>query len=111
KIGKKHYFIENKETQTWSDAVQKCKEMNGHLVSIQNKEEWSDLKEALNPDHSYWADIQTIPEFSINYDDNEPKLATGEKNCVEFTTDYYDFGMDFEACSDRKYYICESNDI
>ncbi|KAH8334066.1 hypothetical protein KR059_006206, partial [Drosophila kikkawai] len=105
KIGTNRYFIERDEEKTWYEAVQKCNKMNAHLLMLRG-EEWSDLKEALNPDHTYWTDIRAMPEISNNFDDNEPNSAYGAESCLMFTK----YETKLVACNDRKYYICESND-
>ncbi|KAH8249219.1 hypothetical protein KR032_007382, partial [Drosophila birchii] len=120
RIGAKLYYIENNEQTTWSDALKKCHEMDAHLVSLQNEDEWSDLKEALQDGHSYWTDINDRVEENVwisetsdraarflKWDDDEPNSSPGLEDCVELRSGH-DYKMNDVGCEQKKYYICES---
>ncbi|KAH8334063.1 hypothetical protein KR059_006205, partial [Drosophila kikkawai] len=122
KNGKKYYYVINDEKQTWSDAVTKCRNMNAHLLSLQDEEEWSALKEALNSENSYWTDVNDIMEEDkfisrtsgkiapfLMWDDDEPNSLPGAEDCVELRANR-DYKMNDVNCGELKHYICQPND-
>ncbi|XP_020800741.1 C-type lectin domain family 4 member G-like isoform X2 [Drosophila serrata] len=118
-IGSKSYYIEDNRTVTWTTAVMKCRDMNAHLVSLQNEDEWNALRENLNQEHSYWTDINDRAEENefvsettdrrapfLQWDENEPNSSPGAEDCVELRSDH-DFRMNDVYCLEFKYFICE----
>ncbi|KAH8233871.1 hypothetical protein KR032_000814, partial [Drosophila birchii] len=56
-IGLKFYYIKDNVTQSWTTAAQSCRQMGGHLASIQNDQEFQAIKKEINSDNVYWVDI------------------------------------------------------
>ncbi|XP_062141804.1 uncharacterized protein LOC133849723 [Drosophila sulfurigaster albostrigata] len=47
KIGSKYYYIEESEEINWMGAVNKCLTLGGHLISIENLDEFNAIKKEI----------------------------------------------------------------
>ncbi|KAI8042725.1 hepatic lectin-like [Drosophila gunungcola] len=130
KIGENNYYIEKIEKLDWPSAVDKCKELDGQLISLKSEKEWSAIKNHLDLEKSYWTDINDIEaegEFvsnsSIDVGIDKDLLRFGKKkpflkwnyqepnnlnteNCVELRGGY-NHEMNDINCFNKNYFICE----
>ncbi|KAH8370094.1 hypothetical protein KR093_002143, partial [Drosophila rubida] len=124
KIGSKYYYIEANQKINWFAAAHKCHELGGHLLSLQNQQEYSAVTPKLNGS-SYWIDIndlgykgfylshttgKTSPYF--NWHKGEPNHAGNVENCVVLekrkTSDA--ILMNDDKCLEFRLFVCEFNE-
>ncbi|XP_017054127.1 accessory gland protein Acp29AB-like [Drosophila ficusphila] len=119
-IGTKYYYIENHEKLSWGDADEKCLQMDGNLVTLQNWEEWSSISLHLERKNNYWIDLhsqmkmvsQTTGELAPslmwkNREDREEALSIiNNEYCVELNAQYDHYMME-NNCSRKNHFICE----
>ncbi|KAH8263440.1 hypothetical protein KR044_009196, partial [Drosophila immigrans] len=118
KIGSKYYYIEESEEVNWFGAVHRCLAMGGHLVSIQNLDEFNAIKEKLQAYKDYWIDINDLDKegefISIatgrkaayfNWQESEPNNAANNEDCGElyFAVNYR---MNDDTCNKEQLFIC-----
>ncbi|XP_071843537.1 uncharacterized protein [Apostichopus japonicus] len=114
------YWISN-YTSTWSDAVDRCRQLfnNGHLVHIDNEEEYNEVKairdQANIGDAFVWIGIHDSeqegewkyedgsPLTYDNWRDGEPNNYNNEEDCVEMGYGLYND----RDCMAILYFCCE----
>ncbi|KAH8412852.1 hypothetical protein KR009_006274, partial [Drosophila setifemur] len=114
KIGQKLYYIESDEELDWKAAVDKCKGMNGHLISLENAEEWKLISGHLNVFKSYWVDIsdtafegKEAAFFKWNFHElNNLRLFSSKEGCIELRPGY---NRELIDCGNKNHFICEAN--
>ncbi|EDW03513.1 GH10464 [Drosophila grimshawi] len=120
KIGSNYYYIEKNTHMNWFAAAHKCTDYGGHLLSLDNEEEWSALKPHLDFSKSfYWVDINDLakegqyislttgrPAQYIPWKPNEPNNVGGE-HCARLENNKQ-FPLNDLRCYDMAFFICES---
>jgi len=117
-VGGKHYFIDYLRIATWSEAERFCRQMGGHLASLQSNQEWQALEEIVNHGQFFWVDIndtvtkgkymsETTGEDAsfLKWDYNEPNNWNGDERCVHLKA--VTFLMNDAPCSSSYNFICE----
>lgn len=72
KVGEKYYYFENQETQNWFGAAEKCRQIDGHLINLQNENELLNVAPKLSSSQEYWTDINNLFKRNIFF-----SLTTG----------------------------------
>ncbi|XP_017855334.1 C-type lectin 37Db-like [Drosophila busckii] len=123
-IGRSFYYLpEINETElNWHQAVQKCRQLGGHLINLQNKNESLLIGTKLEKQKSYWTDLSNLgqtdyysistglPATNRNWlgDDADEQLDEHKQYCVQLTHDYEEgFVMRRSRCQDQASYICQ----
>ncbi|XP_017152509.1 collectin-10-like [Drosophila miranda] len=122
KIGSKYYYIENEIRTNWRDALDKCGEIEAHLVSVQSEDEMKALVMMLDDNKRYWTDLndlKTEGEFIsattglkgtfFHWQEPEPNDMENSEDCVEIRTFSDEDGMNDQSCNERIYFICEAS--
>nr|XP_017015860.2 C-type lectin 37Db-like [Drosophila takahashii] len=117
-IGEKHYFIDYLRTATWSEADGICRQMGGHLASLQSNQEWQALEGIVSHSRFFWLDINDVASKGkyvsettgenatfLKWDHNEPNNWNGNENCVHLKA--VTFLMNDVSCSSTYNFICE----
>ncbi|KAH8412035.1 hypothetical protein KR222_007090 [Zaprionus bogoriensis] len=120
-IGDKFYCIEHVEKFNWFKADAICRDMGGHLVDFQNKEEFDMTLAHLKQNISYWigfSDLATEGEFTsvvtgrkpiyLNWHVYEPSNGSQMEHCggIWYSTNKH-LMNDFD-CRTSNAFICES---
>ncbi|XP_034473559.1 low affinity immunoglobulin epsilon Fc receptor-like [Drosophila innubila] len=123
KIGSKYYYIEETEKVNWFAAVHKCLEYGGHLASIQNSVELSELLGHLKK-FDYWIDINDLvtegvflsattglsPSY-LNWHSGEPNNGENNEHCGELWFLNNMHKMNDAGCQGKRLFICESANL
>ncbi|XP_034106261.1 C-type lectin 37Db-like [Drosophila albomicans] len=122
-IGSKYYYIERSEEVTWFGALQKCQAIGGHLLSINNQDEFDAIKSNLEVEKDYWIDINDLTkegEFLsvvtgqkatyFNWHQTEPNNDSNNENCVELKYSNDKHLMNDNDCQKKEFFICEPKD-
>ncbi|XP_060663877.1 C-type lectin 37Db-like [Drosophila nasuta] len=120
RIGSKYYYIEESEEVNWFVAVNKCFIIGGHLISIENQDEFNAIKEKLQTDKDYWIGISDLAkegkyvsvvkgdeEGYLNWHDGEPYNYESSEHCVELRFNDNKHLMNVENCDTKQLFICE----
>ncbi|KAH8262896.1 hypothetical protein KR044_001713, partial [Drosophila immigrans] len=118
KIGDKYYFFEDTQEVNWFAAVNKCEEINGQLVSFQNKEEFEAVSKKLTK--SYWLGINDLANDGdytvsltgqkanyLNWHSGEPNKENGNEHCAELKKKGSKYAMNDKPCHYKLNFICE----
>ncbi|XP_017050559.1 uncharacterized protein LOC108094483 [Drosophila ficusphila] len=121
KFGEKFYHIESKETENWYDALTRCEEMGGQLISLQTEEELKAIRPYLQPSSNYWLDISNVlygGEFKSESTGQKPKFfnvnssdGTSSLNgdfCIGLNANDVEYMKPLD-CTTPNHYICEAN--
>ncbi|KAH8325905.1 hypothetical protein KR067_009932, partial [Drosophila pandora] len=117
-IGTRYFYIEEDFRVTWFTAVEWCRDKGGQLAVIQNEEELNAINAKLDPNSSYWLDINDLA-YEGQYEswtsgkrapylkwwDGEPNNSNENEDCVLLKEN----AMRDEACYNSCYYICQSD--
>ncbi|XP_060656257.1 C-type lectin 37Db [Drosophila nasuta] len=119
-IGSKYYYIERSTERTWLGAHHKCRAIGGHLLSINNKNEFDAINRNLDEEYNYWIDINDLTkegEFLsvatgrkatyFNWHENEPNNKDGFEHCGELNYGYDKHLMNDNNCFEKQFFICE----
>ncbi|KAH8377388.1 hypothetical protein KR093_005199, partial [Drosophila rubida] len=122
KIGSKYYYIEHSNALNWFGAVNKCLQMNGHLVTIESLDEFNAIKKNLQAARDYWIDINDLAresEFTsivtgrratyLNWGAGEPSNLNNNEQCGELYGAINHL-MNDDTCTEKQLFICEHND-
>ncbi|XP_017058902.1 C-type lectin 37Db-like [Drosophila ficusphila] len=117
RIGSRLIYVENDNRRNWEQAEAFCREINGHLITIQNVSELSALNEKLKRSTSYWLGITDVskegqfvsvasgkPAPFLKWENSQPNNLNGKDNCV----DIYNGEMYDSDCSEVQLFICEA---
>ncbi|KAH8412047.1 hypothetical protein KR222_007527, partial [Zaprionus bogoriensis] len=123
KIGKKYYYIEEKEEVNWFAAANKCTELGAHLASLQNREEFDALSAMLDPKKRYWIDVNDLAqegEFRsltsgrlapfVKWSVNNPNNLNNGEHCAHLWEKNGSIAMNDEKCSLKMFFTCELYD-
>ncbi|KAH8262930.1 hypothetical protein KR044_002228, partial [Drosophila immigrans] len=121
KIGSGYYYIEDMQRLNWYGAAHKCRLHGGNLISPNNKQELSEVRQKLNANHVYWTDINDLSKENeflslttgrsaefLNWGSGEPNNARQLEHCV--TLGGSSCEMNDIPCNSETYFICESVD-
>ncbi|XP_016970579.1 accessory gland protein Acp29AB-like [Drosophila rhopaloa] len=117
RIGSRLIYIEKEIKKSWDAAEETCREMGGHLATIQNESDFTAIKDGLSQPKSYWLGISDVAkegEFVsvatgklapfLKWEKDQPNNLFGKDNCVDLYRDeMYD-----SDCSGNQYFICEA---
>ncbi|XP_070855674.1 mannose-binding protein-like [Drosophila suzukii] len=119
-IGKRYFYIEERNEKTWVAANSTCREMGGYLASIKNEEEWSLLSGKLKDRTFYWLGIheqltrsnfvsvasdKEVPFF--NWKPGEPLYVDDSMHCVLINSGL----MHVDPCNKESFlFICQADD-
>ncbi|XP_017058910.1 C-type lectin 37Db-like [Drosophila ficusphila] len=117
RIGSKWIYVERENPRNWEQAEAFCREIEGHLLTIQNDIGLRVLDKKLDRDTSYWLGINDMakkdefvsvasgkPAPFLKWEDTEPDNWNGKENCV----DIYNGEMYDTECSFVHLFICEA---
>ncbi|EDV59359.2 accessory gland protein Acp29AB [Drosophila erecta] len=115
KGGLRHFYLEKQSMYTWDDAYVQCRQMGGHLASIQNEKELNEIF-AEAPSNQYWVDITNrhedgAPFLSALSGRKAPLLKWKSKkstnthhHCVYiYAKDVY-----YDKCYEKKSFVCQA---
>ncbi|XP_017071967.1 uncharacterized protein LOC108108426 [Drosophila eugracilis] len=118
RIGSRLIYIENKVHQSWHGAEESCRQMGGHLATIQNDYDFNAINSQLEKSVSYWlgvSDIAKEGEFVsvasgkrapfFKWKAGQPNNIEGKDNCVDIYNGY----MFDSNCDEEEVYICEAD--
>uniref|UniRef100_A0A6P4FGG7 Accessory gland protein Acp29AB-like n=1 Tax=Drosophila rhopaloa TaxID=1041015 RepID=A0A6P4FGG7_DRORH len=60
RIGSRLIYIEKEIEKSWDAAEETCREMGGHLATIQNESDFTAIKDELSHPESYWLGISDV---------------------------------------------------
>ncbi|XP_016976052.2 accessory gland protein Acp29AB-like [Drosophila rhopaloa] len=117
RIGSRLIYIENKIEKSWDGAEETCREMGGHLATIQNDSDFSAINNELDLNRLYWLGITDVakegefvsvatgkPATFFKWAFGQPNNLVDKDNCV----DTYQGEMYDSECSRSLYFICEA---
>uniref|UniRef100_A0A6P4ENT1 Accessory gland protein Acp29AB-like n=1 Tax=Drosophila rhopaloa TaxID=1041015 RepID=A0A6P4ENT1_DRORH len=101
--------------KSWDGAEETCREMGGHLATIQSESDFTAIKEELSDYASYWLGITDVakegefvsvatgkPAPFFKWRANHPNNLSGKDNCVDiYKGEMYDLN-----CSKITNFIC-----
>ncbi|XP_017072249.1 accessory gland protein Acp29AB-like [Drosophila eugracilis] len=118
RIGSRLIYIEYKVHQSWHGAEERCRQIGGHLATIQNDYDFNAINSKLERGNSYWlgvSDISMTGEFLsvvsgkrapfFKWRQGEPNNVEDKNNCV----DIYNGNMFDTNCDVEQKYICEAD--
>ncbi|KAH8376677.1 hypothetical protein KR093_000733 [Drosophila rubida] len=121
KIGSGYYYIEHMQKDNWFGAAHKCRQLGGHLISLDNREEVQAIVNKLDEDQVYWTDISDLSEENVfislstgrgakflNWRDGEPNNAKHIEHCITLVA--ANMQMNDIECTEKRLFICETND-
>ncbi|XP_016967475.1 accessory gland protein Acp29AB-like [Drosophila biarmipes] len=59
KIGSRYFYVEKKNKESWYSAADRCRQLGGHLATIQDEWEMDNVFSGVQPG-SYWVDIYSL---------------------------------------------------
>ncbi|XP_044312711.1 accessory gland protein Acp29AB-like [Drosophila rhopaloa] len=116
RIGSRLIYVEKEIKKSWDAAEETCREMGGHLATIQNESDLNSIKAEI-PYGVYWLGISDVAkegEFVsvatgklapfLKWEKDQPNNLDGTDNCVDiFRGEMYD-----SDCSKITNFICEA---
>ncbi|XP_044312692.1 accessory gland protein Acp29AB-like [Drosophila rhopaloa] len=117
RIGSRLIYIEKEIEKSWDAAEETCREMGGHLATIQNESDFTAIKDELSHPESYWLGISDVAKEGeyvsvatgklapfLKWEKNQPNNLFGKDNCV----DIYRGEMYDSDCRTSQFFICEA---
>ncbi|KAI8041855.1 accessory gland protein Acp29AB-like [Drosophila gunungcola] len=117
RIGTRLIFIEKEIRQTWKGAEAICRQMGGHLATIQDQSDLNAIVGKLDRGCSYWLGLSDEakegefismasgrPAPFLKWKVGQPNNFQGRDHCV----DIYNGEMYDTDCNDPEYFICEA---
>ncbi|XP_016984603.2 accessory gland protein Acp29AB-like [Drosophila rhopaloa] len=117
RIGSRLIYVENGIKKSWDGAEETCREMGGHLATIQNESDLIAIREELKINGVYWLGITDVakegefvsvatgqPAPFLKWESDQPNNLLGKDNCV----DIYRGEMYDSECSKSQHFICEA---
>ncbi|XP_030241197.1 accessory gland protein Acp29AB-like [Drosophila navojoa] len=118
KVGEKYYYFENKETQNWFGAVEKCRQIDGHLINLQNENELVNVAPKLSSSQEYWTDINNLHKRNIffslttgreaNMLNNRSDNKVNRCGLIQYDPSNSNFNVTKRNCFQKKNFICET---
>ncbi|XP_017058821.1 C-type lectin 37Db-like [Drosophila ficusphila] len=117
RIGSKWIYVERKNRRNWEEAEAFCREINCHLIRIQNDSELRALGEKLERHTPYWLgnnDVAKESKFvsvasgqpaAFLKEDSQPENWIEKQSCVHI----YNGEMYNTHCRSLAVFICEPN--
>ncbi|XP_044312697.1 accessory gland protein Acp29AB-like [Drosophila rhopaloa] len=116
RIGSRLIYIEREIEKSWDAAEETCREMGGHLATIQSESDLNSIAAEI-PYGVYWLGISDVakegefvsvatgePAPFLKWQVVQPNNLDGTDNCV----DIYNGEMYDTDCSKSQYFICEA---
>ncbi|XP_017056435.1 C-type lectin 37Db-like [Drosophila ficusphila] len=117
RIGSKYYYIEQSNRQNWYGAANTCRQMGGHLVSLESRKEQSDIEKHLKHMEVYWLDSTDLategtfvhmstgkPARFLNWGYGEPDNHGNFQHCNFLYNGYY-----YDShCNTKCLFICQA---
>ncbi|XP_052854552.1 accessory gland protein Acp29AB-like [Drosophila gunungcola] len=119
-IDLRFFYIEESKLnkQNWTNAVNTCRQMGGHLASITSEDEFNAINFKIDSEYSYWLGIDTQAKNGdyvsvasgtknsfLKWSEGEPDLTKEFPHCVSV----FDKFMYIDEC-DRKFrFICQAD--
>ncbi|XP_016991021.1 accessory gland protein Acp29AB-like [Drosophila rhopaloa] len=117
RLGSRLIYIEKEIKKSWDAAEETCREMGGHLATIQSESDFNAIKKELSKNFSYWLGITDVAKEGeyvsvatgksapfFKWESEQPNNLFGTDNCV----DIYNGEMYDSDCSTSQYFICEA---
>ncbi|XP_016984600.1 accessory gland protein Acp29AB-like [Drosophila rhopaloa] len=117
RIGSRLIYVENGIKKSWDGAEETCREMGGHLATIQNESDLNSIEKELELHGVYWLGITDVakegeyvsvatgePAPFLKWEEDQPFTLSHQYNCV----DIYKGEMYDTDCSRSQYFICEA---
>lgn len=119
RIGSNYYSIHNDCKTNWIGAVEKCRQVNGHLINLQNEQEILAIASRLNKSLVYWTDLNNLVETKYfdslttgsKSDFYNPSIIENHNQCgyLQFSESEQKFELSTQHCFDTKACpICQS---
>jgi len=119
-IGKRYFYIEERNEKTWVAANSTCREMGGYLASVKNEEEWNLLSGKLKDQTFYWLGIHELllrrnfvsvasdKEVPfLKWRPGEPLYVDDSMHCVLINSGL----MHVDPCNKKSFlFICQADD-
>ncbi|XP_068159572.1 accessory gland protein Acp29AB-like [Drosophila tropicalis] len=114
RIGSKYYYIDETERLSWEASSRRCRQMGGHLVSLQSKVEYEAVNMQLRSGEIYWTDVNDQVREGL-YVSHTGYVANflhwrlspdnyNNEDCIELIPH---MGMNDNNCNYKNNFICE----
>ncbi|EDW80414.2 uncharacterized protein Dwil_GK18670 [Drosophila willistoni] len=114
RIRSKYYYIEEKERLSWEASSKRCRQMGGHLLSLQSQAEYEAVNTQLTSGELYWIDVndQVKEGLYVSHTGHDANFLYwrlspdnyNNEDCIELSPR---LGMNDNNCNYKNNFICE----
>ncbi|XP_023177603.1 accessory gland protein Acp29AB-like [Drosophila hydei] len=119
KVGDKYYYFDqDQEAHNWFGAVEKCRQIDGHLINPQNENELLQVASKLSSSQEYWTDLNNLVNKTLFYSLTTGRVANmlnDDSNSdvnmcglIRFDPSNSSYRLTKHNCFQKKNFICET---